>query len=360
MLESINMLGSSLFNKGLHQQAIVCLDFLNHILPNNKLVLNILGAAYRNINELEKAVDYLEQAINLSPDGPDALANIGQILLQKGEFKKAETYLTKAISIKNDHINAIQDLISINKMEKNDPLFDQLEKMKTRKDILPADRITLFFTMGKMYHQIKDYDKAFSNYEMANTLRGELIGKNYPIENHMQWTDRVINTITKDFVLTHQGYGEPSSSPVFVLGMPRSGTSLVEQILSSHSMIYGAGELNYLKQFIEQLSKDGKQPWEMLTKENLNMMAEKYLQLTGQISDGSPYVIDKFPQNFLFLWLIAILFPNASIIHVKRNPLDTCLSIFFQDFTKGHVYKNRLDCLGLYTGSSQSVWRFQI
>ncbi|MCZ6912502.1 MAG: sulfotransferase, partial [Proteobacteria bacterium] len=168
------------------------------------------------------------------------------------------------------------------------------------------------------------------------------------LESHQDLVGRIITTFDREFFDSFGPRGSQSEQPVFIVGMPRSGTSLVEQVLASHPRVNGAGELR----FIEQASRTpvGLYPDSVSTLDAraLEAAAEEYLKQLRDRGGNIRHITDKYPANFLHIGFIRLLFPRASIIHCRRNPVDTCLSIYFQDFATANLYANRLEDIGAY------------
>ena len=174
------------------------------------------------------------------------------------------------------------------------------------------------------------------------------------MEDFSAFIDGMIAVFTPEFMATRPQLSHPSARPIFILGMPRSGTTLVEQILASHPDVYGAGELDdigLLGRELLKIDKHGKIVPDCLadvTVEQCHQLAGRYLARLDEIAPGKVHVTDKMPQNFLWVGVITLLFPNAKIIHCRRDPLDTCFSCYANDFATGHAYAYDLATLGKY------------
>jgi hypothetical protein len=208
--------------------------------------------------------------------------------------------------------------------------------------------LELRFAADKLYDELGEYQKAFLHYSRGNGI--------VATGTHEQALAAEFQAIMDTF--DAPGYrswpraSNRSRKPVFIVGMPRSGTTLVEQILSSHPLVYGAGELPYIRNLcttMHELTGTGMHyPACMaaITRSGLDKLADRYLHQVEVLSPEAVRITDKMPHNFMHLGLISLLFPEAAIIHVKRNPLDTCLSCFFQYFSSGHEYSYDLKNLG--------------
>jgi hypothetical protein len=208
-----------------------------------------------------------------------------------------------------------------------------------------GNQISLHYALGKYFDDVRQYDAAFSQYRQANELT-----KRYGVEyNRAKLTrriDKIISSFDATFVRAcHEGVSA-SEVPVFIVGMPRSGTSLTEQILASHPAVFGAGEVTFWNaayNTYRDAELDGKAGANLLPG-----MAAAYLDQLALLSDGAPRVVDKMPANFMYAGLIHAAFPRARIIHMRRHPLDTCLSIYFQNFFNIGAYANDLNDLAHY------------
>ena len=210
--------------------------------------------------------------------------------------------------------------------------------------------IAVKFNQGKLLHELGQYNEAFNTIQEANRL-------NLVPFDSVYWQSRIDSTIrafSADYVHVNQGRGLESSRPLFIVGMPRSGTSLVEQILASHGEVFGAGELTFMGDIVNHIESTFPatncyaEVLQQLDDDQFEQYGESYLQQLQMLNAEAKYVTDKMPQNFLYLGLIQRLFPNARVIHVSRHALDTCLSIYFQHFTMKHAYATDLEHLGIY------------
>jgi hypothetical protein len=199
----------------------------------------------------------------------------------------------------------------------------------------PRQEAHLRFALGKFFDDVKDYSEAFANFRRANELT-KRFGAPYDRQHATRTVDDLIHRYDREWANSKRVDASDSARPVFIIGMPRSGTSLAEQIVASHPAVFGAGELA----FWGNASKTIDNP--------VRALAADYLRLLAQISPDALRVVDKMPANFLSLGLIHEALPNARIIHMRRNPIDTCLSIYFQHFRGSHSYARDLDDLAHY------------
>jgi hypothetical protein len=204
--------------------------------------------------------------------------------------------------------------------------------------------------MAKIYEDKQDFASAFSYLQIACSMHKERCG--YNRDTQMRLFEFEQTTFTRGLIEQLQECGSDSPRPMFVLGMPRSGSTLVEQVLASHPAITGGGELRFMDVVLRNhaaMVEGGKiSSLLRLTCDQLPELAETYLSLIAPMAPQEQMVVDKMPGNFFHIGLIALMFPNAKIIHVKRNPMATCLSCYKQRFLEGHAFSYDLDDLGRY------------
>jgi tetratricopeptide (TPR) repeat protein len=234
---------------------------------------------------------------------------------------------------------------------------NDLRCAREMESILERDReadanATLHFALGKIYTDLKQYDASFQHYLDANRLTRKTF--EYSPDQTTEFVDRTIKAYPPTLFDRLESLAAASDLPVFILGMPRSGTTLTEQIISSHPDVAGAGELGDIGRMAEALSKflgsDLHYPEciAQLNPSTVSAYVDRYIQELRSISSNALRITDKMPGNFKYAGLIALLFKNIRIVHTARNPIDTCISIFFQNFKGFHPYAYDLYELGLY------------
>jgi tetratricopeptide (TPR) repeat protein len=303
------------------------------LMPEYAEVHNNLGVTLRLSGHTAQAEASCRRALELEPTLMAALAALGEMAADRGEFDRAEQLLRNVVAQAPDNVEAWISLGRQRKMTAADSDWLQAALKLLDRPLRPRERISLHYALGKYFDDIGDFERAFSYYRQAN----EITRGHAPAHDRQQAraaTDCLIRRFDRDRVSTPSRSGNPSTRPVFIVGMPRSGTSLAEQILASHRCVFGAGELTY---------------WERAANvtdaARLSELADSYLQLLSRLSPEADRVVDKMPTNFVSLGAIHAALPNARIIHMQRNPVDTCLSIYFQDFGSNIPYANDLDDL---------------
>lgn len=313
--------------------------------PNNVHSLEKLGANCMNDGRMEDAVDWLNKAVALDPEHFPSLLVLGHALKTIGKTDEAIEAYHRCAASKPDFGEVYWSLANL-KTYRFSP--EEIADMEQQLSTLPSDpegeasEISLRFAMGKSCEDRKEYRQAFEHYAAGNMKKRLLV--NYdPIELETQ-VDRLIDVFTKDFFAGREGQGCPDGAPIFIVGLPRSGSTLLEQILASHSNVEGTAELHYLLRLATETGMnrvDGiKYPQSMLELKpyQLEGLGQEYLELTEPHRSGSAYFTDKLPNNFLGVGFAHAILPNAKIIDARRHPLDSCLGSFKQLFAKGQVF----------------------
>ena len=301
------------------------------------------------------ALIHLDHALSIDSTSASLYLSKGQVLMEMGEIDRAEQQFLRITenSAVDTRLLAHYCLVQLRKIEANNPNFKTLLTITDRiQEVSSHQQHYAYFALGKCYDDMGEWKKAFSYFTQGCHLKRNQI--NYDMTEQIQLTNNIINTVTKDTIAYLRMFANPSDLPIFIVGMPRSGTTLIEQIIASLPNIHGAGELTYLNDLIQHPVNINKAklyyPDNLahLLPEIYYSITEKYLAYLRLISADAIHIIDKMPQNFTLIGLIHALFPNAKIIHVKRNPIDTCLSCYTKLFAKGQHYSYDLTELGQY------------
>jgi len=318
-------------------------NYREAIAANPRLVPALTGLAtvlrlQRRTGEATQACD---RALALDPQLTAALAILAEVHADEGRFAAAEALYRRCIALEPNAVTAWAGLAQLRRMTADDA--DWLQGAQRLADGgLPArQELQLRHALGKYCDDVGNYDAAFGHYQRANALARRC----GPVHDRGALTravDHVVESLDAGWISRMQGSGRDSARPVFIVGMLRSGTTLAEQILASHGAVHGAGELSYWGKAWTAL---GTAPDAVA----LQRLADAYLARLAGLSQEAQRVIDKMPTNFLVLGLIAAALPRARFIHLRRNPLDTCLSIYFQHFEAANTYTNDLGDLAHYT-----------
>ena len=335
----------TLHNQGLLQQVLERAQVLTGQYPEAYIVWNILGAAAAKIGKLDQALFAFQKVISIKPDYADAYNNMGATLRQKGNLKEAIVSYTTALTIKPDYAEAHRNLSNLIKYKPGNPQIDTVAGLLKQPNLDESLRCHLLYTSAKMKEDLNEIEEAYSDYLDGGALRKKRLNYRFLQDKKLfakiKKNAKYINDL--DFDTSSE---IKSLTPIFILGMPRSGTTLVEQIISCHSQVNGAGELH----FINTLGLPLVVGAEPITSKELWNFRKSYLCSLAKISSGQPFVTDKMPQNFRFIHLILKALPEAKIIHVKRNPAATCWSNFKHYFAAkdlGYSY-NLIDTVNYF------------
>jgi tetratricopeptide (TPR) repeat protein len=311
------------------------------IAPNKPETLNMMGRALFEADQPQKAIALYQRAIALKPDFSDPYNNLGNALKEIGKFDEAMKAFETCLALSPTSIGTYVNLVDAHKFRSNDDRhLKAIEVQLAKADSLSEERrMQMSFAGAKAYDDLKRYDEAFPLLLRGNSLKRKTIG--YDEATILGYFDRIKNVITEDVIRAKSGGGAQSRTPIFVLGMPRSGTTLVEQILASHPRVAGAGELKDMSNTVNAVrGRDGTQiPFPEFvpaaTAEEIARIGEAYLQKLSRHAPGAERITDKMPSNFYFLGLIHLALPGAKVIHTNRNAVDTCVSCYSKLFA-GH------------------------
>lgn len=287
-----------------------------------------LGLTLASLNRSQEAKGQYDKALKYEPRNAFALVNMALLAQMEGDFDGAGVLLNRALQIDPKMPKALAAQASMRKMSSSDAAWLQTAQEVASGGIEQLEESELRFAIGKYCDDVGNFKLAFENYERANDL-AKSMSEPYEPENHQQLVDIMRRVYTRESV-SRAGAGSASMKPVFVVGMPRSGTSLTEQIISSHPAAKGAGELQFWSLAIDEHEALIKGPG--LDESVRNKLARDYLTLLDSHSADALRVVDKAPVNCDYLGVIHSIFPNARFIYMQRNPIDTCLSCYFQKF----------------------------
>ncbi len=292
-----------------------------------------LGAQLRRRGEVAEAVKSFAEAVALSPRHAVAWNDLGQALRALGNIEEAIGAFRRAIAIDPEMADAYRNLAACRRLEVREKDLSRLRGLAARLDLPIEQRAAAGFAIGKAFDDADRFDEAFAAYEQANRLYRDaraMAGDRFDATLLQHEVDEAIARYGPDYFASVADWGSASELPVFIVGMPRSGTSLVEQIAASHSCVFGAGELREIGELAVEF---GRAP----EAADVRRLAEAHLARLRALGGGAERVIDKMPDNVFKLGVIATLFPGARIIFCRRDPRDTCLSCYFQKFTAGQL-----------------------
>lgn len=349
--EAHNGLGVALKDQGRFDEAIISCRRALDIDPKIAEAHYNLGYLLNQHSKIDEAIAHYKRVIEIEPTYAAAYNGLGFALKSKGQFDEATVAFEKALTIKPNYAPPYKELVSLRKIQPNDELISRIEKVLAEEKLSDRDKGYLYFALGKCFADIGEYDKAFDNYRAGNEIKKQTTPFNAAIM--IDENSRIIETFTRSFLEKRAAFGNDSEQPIFIVGMPRSGTTLTEQIISSHAQVSGAGELanfNLMAVDLPRILQDGRAYPACATsidKEIAGNLAQGYLDYLQSRFGDAARITDKMPANFRHLGLIALLFPRARIIHCRRNPLDIGLSCYFQDFST-QPFSHDLADIGLY------------
>ena len=344
-------LGQSLFEKNHSQLALLEIEKALRLDPVNANAHHHLGTIRSKMGDLEGGLTSHRKALELNDKLTGSQIAIGHLLVEQGEFDQARVVFEQSAKDAKDANSAHIAIARLDKMTSAHPSFTALKAAATDVDKMPAARaVALHYALGKSYEDISQFDTAFMHFDNgARQKRG--IVQYDPKENDQQ-TQSLIDTFSKSFISNLKKSSISSDTPIFVLGMPRSGTTLTEAILNAHPLVFGAGELPDLQAIFgpppgQPRSKLGSVIAERPADES-RRLAKKYVTELCKHAPQSDKIVDKMPANFQLLGLISALMPRAKIIHVARNPIDTCLSNYTRVFERSQLHSYDQVELGRY------------
>lgn len=342
-------LGKAHLNLGHLGEAYDCIERATRLTDSPGIAYYELAHIAQLGGELEKAIELIDTSLKHDASNTRALAERAEINYKLGRHEQAHVEIKSLIL---DNIVTPPVVITwgnlCQKFDECKEVINQAELLLKANNISKSDQTSLHYMLGALYDKQGNYDKAFEHYQNANSA----LPGNYDRDEFVKTVDMLIDDFSAESIEQMPGSGFDDERPVFIVGMPRSGTSLVEQILSSHPEVYGAGELNEINRFARILSiTSHQQNIKVFSNTKTSKLAElagQYLNRLEEKCGDAVRVTDKMPANFLWLGFIMQLFPKARIIHCNRDPRDTCLSIYFQQFIGSHDYANNLDDVAFY------------
>jgi tetratricopeptide (TPR) repeat protein len=346
--DACNNLGATLQSLGRLNEALAACDRAIALNPASADAHNNRGGTLKDLGRYEEATEAYAQALAMNPQCLNPQINLAITLEELGRFAEAGAAVERALEIDPNSGEAWQVRADLKTFTADDADVARMEALLAPGAAQPLDagnRTRLHFVLGKAWLDIGDADKAFSHFAEGSRLKRATLA--YDGDAAAHWMARIARTDPPT------ARGEPSSRPIFVLGMPRSGSSLIEQILASHPQVHGAGELNLVEQVIREAGA-GEATFHYpedapaLSAADLRAMGSAYLQKLSALAPSGERVVDKLPGNFQFAGLIHAMLPNARIIHCRRNPIDTCLSCYTKLFATGQDFAYDMTELGQF------------
>lgn len=383
--EALNLMGTLAVHAKRYSLSIELLEKAVKAKPKNAIYRNNLANSYVMADEPAKALPHLRKAISIRPRFIEALLNLARTNREVGKAEEAMKAFRKVLSFDPENrqaksglgdtcidlgrmdeatmlfrelldgdardVNAMVGLAAAHKFSSDDPEIEMFAAALDDPELSEDGRAAIHDSLGKAYSDLERYDEAFGHYVEAKRITGA----GYSIDDYRTYIDKTIGHFTAEFFAARPEFGDQTNRPVFVIGMPRSGTTLTEQILASHPDVVGAGELVAIDETLQRVTDSAPRETDgyfekisALSGKQIEDEAGNYLSILKKHSFSALRVVDKMPHNFQALGLIALMFPNARVIHCRRDPMDTCVSCFTHHFNEAHGYSRDLRTLGLY------------
>jgi tetratricopeptide (TPR) repeat protein len=334
----------------------------NRLIEAGENAWDLVAEIEQDEGRAEPAIAAWDRAIALAPRPAPMLADKANLLLDLGRIDEAAYEFGRALVLAPNHAPALFGQASIARFRRKSPDIAQLEELLASGRIEAGDdRLHLHFALGQAYLDGEDPARAFQHFSAGNGLRRSAYA--YDVAEDEQLLASIAATFPAEMIAARADVGDPGESPIFIVGMPRSGTSLLEQILAAHPDIHGAGELLQIKRLVlRDLAAQGPFPSVVpeLTADQFRALGRRYVEATAALAPGAKRIVDKLPLNFYFAGLIRLMLPNARIIHIRRDPLDTCLSCYTTLFREPMRYAHDQAELGRFYRAYQALmehWR---
>jgi tetratricopeptide (TPR) repeat protein len=333
-------------------EALQCASKVMELAPemaeSHMLYAGVVGLSNRH----EDAIASYEKALAIAPNKPGALCSMAHHLKTIGKQEQAIAAYRKCIEIKPNHAEAYWSLANLKTFQFVETEIQKMYELLEGDNLADESRVQIHNALGLDRESRRDYDTAFSHYRQCNALRRKTESYD-PVETESRY-DRIVDVFDQDFLDSRAEYGNSDPAPIFIVGLPRSGSTLIEQILASHSMVDGTHELTELTAAVKGLRRSPKRNSNFpdtlpgLSAEEWQGLGAAYIESTRQYRGAALHFIDKNPNNFTFVGLIRLALPNAKIINARRHPLDSCFGTYKQLFAAGQPFSYDFTDLGEY------------
>ena len=324
---------------------------------SHMMYAGVIGSAGRH----EEAIIAYKKAIELAPEKPGAFSSMAHHLKTIGHQDEAIAAYRQSIVIKPDHTESYWSMANLKTFQFNNEEIDAMQALLLQKDLPDESRVHVYNALGHEYESRKDYQKAFDNFSSCNQLRRK--AESYdPVETETQH-EKIIAIFDKKFC-SQTAAAASNISPIFIVGLPRSGSTLIEQILASHSQVEGTHELSDLPRTMQSARRKGSinksfpESVEHFSLKQWIEIGKDYLNSTQKYRTDRPFFVDKTPNNFIFAGVLKLALPNAKIINARRHPLDSCFGSYKQLFASGQPFTYDLFELGEYYLEYQNLMEY--
>jgi len=356
------ILGMVLLDANKQVEAIECYKVATQLEPDNAATWSALGNAYAQASYAEKGVYAFAKSVELDPEVPEAQMGYAHVLKTVGDQAGALRAYRAAVASKPNFGEAYWSMANLKVFQFEDVEVQAMQAQLKKNDLTDSEEIHFRFSLGKSYEDRQDYGRAWHYYDTGNKRNRPLVSHD-PLEMELRH-DEILRIFDKEFLDTHSGNGCDSADPVLIVGLPRSGSTLVEQILASHSLVEGTSELPILSKIAASMGRY--RPGDMqfpravaeLRKRDWRAYGQQYLETARRHRQSdAPYFTDKLPNNFPLIGLLHLILPNAKIINARRHPLDSCLGGYKQLFARGQNFTYDLEDLSHYYRNYDAVMK---
>ena len=351
--EAHNNLGIIMLERNQLDIAVKSFEWAVAYNPNYAEAYNNLGAVYQELNQFENAIKQYQKAITINPEYAQAFNNLGCSCEILGFENEALIHYEKAITCNPGFAEAYRNLSNIKKFTEKDPQIGQMQSLNSSSDVSLSEKVQLNFALAKVNENLGNYDKFFKFLNEGNRLRKQEL--NYSFTESINFHSILLKVFSSSLPIIKESIPKTSNiQPIFIVGMPRSGTSLVEQIIASHHNVHGAGELTNFKKILSPILENHlNQNKEAFLTKDLLSIRKQYLDSLSRLNVPETVITDKMPTNFRLIGFILSAFPEAKIIHLKRDARATCWSIYKHYFSSGNGFtfnqEDLVEFYGLYS-----------
>lgn len=361
--DALAKLGNTLRERGRLDEAEALCSSAIALDPDHAGAYSTLGNVLEDQDRLIEAEEAYRRAIALKPNFAEAYNNLGALLKHRGCLAEAHRVAEQAVDLAPRNALHFLNLSDVRTFSPGDPYLTAMEAFARNVAALPVRQQTeLHFALAKAYGDVGRFEDSFRQLLAGNALKRRQIPYDEPAT--LAAFERIRAVFSPNLMRALKDAGEPSSRPLFVVGMPRSGTTLIEQIMASHPQIFGAGELPNFHHAVAAIDPQSRgdrsfpDVMETISRERLRVLGADYVAEIARKAPGMPHIVNKMPSNFFFIGLIHLALPNARIIHAVRDPLDTCLSCFSKLFAAGQYHTYDLAELGRYYRHYQVLMQY--
>ena len=359
-VELQNILGFALSSQRKLIDATKIFEKIIKTQPDFYFAYNNMGNVLKDLCKLDEAKIYYQKCIKINPNYIEAYIGLGKIFLDLNKLDKSAAVFKQALKLKPENGELHRRLSQVVKYEQTSSHVKDMEKIISSGDVTHTQQMHLSFALGKAYEDMKSYDKAFLHWKKGNFLKRKQI--KYSTKYQARLVKTIKENFTNDLFEKFKNYGNRDNTLIFIVGMPRSGTTLVQQIISSHPKVFGVGESNQFSNKINEcfFKENGflKENLYNFDPINFSKIGEEYIKNIRQLSADTKHILVKDLLNFTWLGFIKLIFPNAKIVHCVRNPMDTCVSLFKNYFVGGVDFSYDLIEMGEYYNLYRDIMLF--